>query len=183
MDTKICRLCNETLTIDRFPTRRVKNATYVRSECRRCFKQRAKDRGWINPTTEKKHEQTKRRKWSVQRANGERPAFFIFSDCRSSDTRKGKERGNDLTIEFIENLISNGCEYCGDKESKMTLDRIDNTLGHLQSNVKPACYRCNIMRGSMPYNAWVFFLDAVKTARLAGAFGDWGLKPFNKRAV
>lgn len=58
----------------------------------------------------------------------------------------------------------------------MTLDRKDNTIGHVQSNVVPACYRCNLTRGDMPYEAWVYLIDGMRLAREAGAFGNWKSK-------
>ncbi len=63
----------------------------------------------------------------------------------------------------------------------MTLDRLDNSKGHTKENVVPACYRCNMIKGNMPYEAWKFMVDGVKQARLANAFGEWGLRPICKR--
>jgi len=55
----------------------------------------------------------------------------------------------------------------------MTLDRINNSKGHLMNNVVPACRRCNTTRGDMPYKAWLFLVDGMRKARLANAFGNW----------
>jgi hypothetical protein len=79
----------------------------------------------------------------------------------------------DLSYDIIEDLIRNPCFYCDETEITMTLDRIDNTIGHIRSNVVPACFRCNMLRGSMPYAAWLVVSKAVKEARLLGLFGSW----------
>ena len=63
---------------------------------------------------------------------------------RSYDKAKGFD--NDLTEDFATRLTTLPCEYCGTAEQIRGLDRIDNSLGHLQSNVVPCCHRCNTTR-------------------------------------
>ena len=96
---------------------------------------------------------------------------WILNDSRKSDKKKGL--ANDLTRGFIDLEISKGCSYCGEIDIRMTLDRIDNTIGHLQSNVVPACIRCNLTRGNMPHKAWLFLVDGMRKARESGAFDNW----------
>lgn len=81
----------------------------------------------------------------------------------------------DLSKEIIKELIKDGCTYCGEEPTKirMTLDRIDNSKGHIRSNVLPACYRCNVMRGTMPYNAWLELVPAIRAVREKGLFENW----------
>jgi hypothetical protein len=55
----------------------------------------------------------------------------------------------------------------------MTVDRIDNNKGHLLTNVVPACLRCNLARGDMPYEAWLCLVPGLKEAREKGLFGAW----------
>lgn len=55
----------------------------------------------------------------------------------------------------------------------MTLDRVDNSQGHLQSNVKPSCIRCNSIRGNMPFDAWIVVAEGVKKATELKLFGTW----------
>lgn len=80
---------------------------------------------------------------------------------------------HDLTPAFVEAAICLPCAYCGDSNSPLSLDRIDNTIGHLQVNVVTSCRRCNMVRGDMPIEAWLHIAPAMKTAREAGAFGAW----------
>lgn len=94
-----------------------------------------------------------------------------MTDSRSSDKKKGLK--NNLTKEFIDETISNGCIYCGNTTLRMTLDRIDNTIGHIMDNVVPACIRCNYIRGSMPYDAWLSLKDGLIQAEQLGLFGNW----------
>lgn len=84
-----------------------------------------------------------------------------------------------MDVPFVERLIENGCEYCGDTELQMSVDRVDNRLGHTKSNVKPACIRCNYVRGSMPFEAWTLFIPVMERARELGLFGTWRSLPMS----
>lgn len=108
----------------------------------------------------------RRKEWRVSD-----PARAILYDSRQTDKKFG--RSNDLEKDFICEMIRYPCSYCGETELRMTLDRIDNSLGHVKSNVVPACIRCNYARGNMPYEAWMYLTSGMRSARLAGAFGNW----------
>lgn len=108
------------------------------------------------------------------------PCIAIYMDCKNKDRKSGFV-GFDLDKEFIEGLISQGCIYCGETKLRMTLDRIDNSIGHLKCNVLPCCFRCNYIRGSMPFEAWQIIVPAVRQARESGLFGDWRSEPFNRK--
>lgn len=110
-------------------------------------------------------------KSKARRADRKYRARFILKDSRASDKKYGRE--NDLTVVLIERLISTGCRYCGETQLKMTLDRIDNSVGHIGTNVVPCCIRCNYVRRDMPVAAWTFVAEAMRSARAAGAFGEW----------
>jgi endonuclease I len=53
------------------------------------------------------------------------------------------------------------------------LDRIDNIIGHIKSNVVVACLRCNSIRSNMPYEAWLSVVPAIKTTKQNGLFKGW----------
>lgn len=96
---------------------------------------------------------------------------WILEDSRGTDRKHGRK--NDLTKKHIEEQIAKGCSYCGEKELRMTLDRIDNNEGHTQNNTTPACIRCNYIRRNMPYEAWLCLKPGLRKARKQGLFGDW----------
>jgi hypothetical protein len=122
---------------------------------------------------EKKRAWQKRRdlKFSQMRAAGVDVARFILREARRSDTMRG--HACDLTKQEIEQLIARGCDYCGEKNLRMTLDRIDNSKGHTRDNVVPACIRCNYARRNMPYEAWLCLAGGMRQAREQGLFKDW----------
>lgn len=96
---------------------------------------------------------------------------LILKDSKMTDKVKGLD--NDLDLDFIKNQIKFGCFYCKNVNIRMTLDRVDNTIGHTKSNVKPACVRCNIIRMNMPYEAWLNLSKAMEDTVKKGLFGDW----------
>lgn len=112
-----------------------------------------------------------RRKYSEMRASGQCQERWIFEDSLNADRKRGRE--NDLTIEFVKQAIASGCSYCGESSIRMTLDRIDNDVGHTMRNVVAACIRCNIVRRDMPYEAWLTIAPAMRRARRNGLFKDW----------
>ena len=80
--------------------------------------------------------------------------YRIYNHCRAWDRKKGRQCN--VTVTFVKELMKDACcAYCGDKDSKLTLDRIRNYEGHLQHNVVPACEKCNNLRGSMRLFKWL----------------------------
>lgn len=96
---------------------------------------------------------------------------WIFEDSLKEDKRCGRDF--DLTRDWIKETIADGCKYCGCKELRMTLDRIDNLIGHTKANVVPACIRCNYIRRNIPHEAWLEMVAGVKKAYELGLFGSW----------
>ena len=111
-------------------------------------------------------------KRKAERAAGIDPTRWILIDCKSDDRKAGRI-GFNLTRDFVEGMIANGCLYCGETTLRMTMDRIDNTKAHSKDNVNPACIRCNYLRRDMPYEAWLLLCPAVRMVCESGAFGQW----------
>jgi hypothetical protein len=169
--TKVCGSCQkEFLTIE-FPIHSSGGRRYPTYDCSTCQNDRRKGRKKINSDESKKRSRDRSR---TKRRDPEFRASIIFSDCKTSDKKHGREF--DLDVDFVEALIANGCVYCGDTANLMTLDRIDNTMGHTKANVNPACYRCNDLRSDMPYEAWMALTPTVKTIHEQGLFETWRFK-------
>ena len=100
---------------------------------------------------------------------------------RTSDNAKGRI-GFDLTLEYVKSMLSQPCSYCGSSGPEiMSLDRIDNSLAHSVGNVVTSCYRCNMFRRNMPYDAWLIVSKAVKVAEERGLLDGWSIGPRTKR--
>jgi len=99
-------------------------------------------------------------------------AQIWVENTRRRDRRAG--RPFDLTVAVVGQLFARGCVYCGVSDiMEMSLDRIDNSLGHTADNVVPCCIRCQMIRGSMPLVAFEHLVPGICRAANCGAFGAW----------
>ena len=105
------------------------------------------------------------------RRNNEDPARWIYEDSKGNARKK--EMPHTISKKDIEELIANGCDYCGETELKMTLDRVNNNKGYIKENVEPCCIRCNYIKRDMPHEAWEILKLAVKEANDKKLFGSW----------
>lgn len=176
MDIKIvCRKCKLPQAEVEFYTNRTAGKEYRKNICRTCDNGTRKfhrQSSWADRCARDPNHKEKRYAYTRRRRHD--PKFLptiILQDTRSTDKKYLRE--NDLDRDWIERIIANGCLYCGETRLRMTLDRIDNGLGHLKANVTPSCIRCNYLRRDMPYEAWLIVAEGVRKARTVGAFADW----------
>lgn len=121
-------------------------------------------------------------KSSRMRKTGESRGRNILGATRAVDKKMGRE--NDLTIEFIEIKIAEGCFYCGEvRRDRMSLDRIDNQLGHLQSNVNACCMLCNFTRRDIPYEVWIILAPKMREIREFGLWENYELPHRRKKKI
>ena len=74
-------------------------------------------------------------------------ASKMISSYKAHDKKNGTEVC-DISIEWmVNNILLKPCVYCGDTK-RIGCDRIDNTKGHIMSNVVPCCIECNTARNS-----------------------------------
>lgn len=78
-------------------------------------------------------------------------ANCLLQAYKRNDQKYGRE--NNLTAHWIvERIFSQPCHYCGESDwKKIGCDRIDNTIGHIKSNVVSCCYKCNKERQKMNF--------------------------------
>jgi len=178
MDKKVvCKKCNTELNEaeGNFGKRTVNGKQYFRHLCKKCWNRYTNGlRGdsmtaGVYARRQEKHARERR----------EGSARLITNTARSWDNKHGFMP--DLDKEFVESLLSRGCEHCGATREEITigLDRIDNALGHAKQNVVPACVRCNLTRKDMPWAAWLLVAPGMRAAREKGLFGMW--VPGNRR--
>lgn len=84
-------------------------------------------------------------------------------------------------MDFVKQLVEAPCFYCGATHVQMTLDRIDNNLAHTKENVNGSCLRCNLIRGTMPYLAWMHLVPKIREAVEQGLFGEWRTQPIKPK--
>jgi hypothetical protein len=99
---------------------------------------------------------------------------------RSYKSRSAKARGLtwEISREEFSKIIKLPCYYCGHLPSNIWkaqsgngdcvyngLDRKDNTLGYILSNVVPCCYVCNRAKKDIPYQQFSEYLDSLTRFR------------------
>jgi hypothetical protein len=170
---KQCVKCNEVLEIDQFRERIYRGFKSFRIDCRKCESKARMKRPYskLSDVQREKKLKGQREFCRLDRQKPENNAKYIVIDALKGDKKKGFE--NNLSESMVADLIKDGCYYCGDRTTRMTLDRIDNKIGHVYTNVHPACNRCNMIRGSMPFEAWECIIPAMKEAFERGLFGSW----------
>ena len=71
-----------------------------------------------------------------------------------------------MSWELFEALVRQNCFWCGRSPEEvrgMGVDRWDNALPHISTNVKPACADCNMMRRSL--SPEVFLANTTRIAK------------------
>lgn len=66
---------------------------------------------------------------------------------------KIKKRVFNITLTEFEKLVNNKCYYCG--ENGYGVDRVDNNLGYIFSNVVSCCTMCNRMKMAHTQNDFI----------------------------
>jgi hypothetical protein len=183
---KLCKICQIEKTLTEFSKRKDRGVSSLSTMCKPCRRARDREKYKTGGTSNRYNPDNPRllvyaERAKLVRASGLHRAANIVGDSRRNDRQKGRD--NDLEKEFVERLISTGCSYCGSQTGLMTLDRLDNSKGHLQSNVVAACYRCNLLKADMPAAAWAKLVPAIKEIEREGLFGDWRKKKGGDRSL
>ena len=167
LEIKVCKVCGPQKTDLFYVSYIAKNGKPVYKDvCKPCYIKRNKEKR--SPEIDKK----RLHRAAIKRAQGIGHSANLLRSYKTGDKARG--RNCDLTKEFIEEKISNGCSYCGERDIRLLgLDRVYNDLGHLKMNVVPACQRCNTLRRDMPYEAWLLFVPVIKDIISRDLFGDW----------
>jgi formate-dependent nitrite reductase cytochrome c552 subunit len=99
------------------------------------------------------------------------PDVRALSNYRESDKRRGLT--NDLTRDFVREALSKPCHYCLRKFKRMTLDRMNNNIGHVMTNIVTCCSMCNMLKRDLPYEAWMLMVPGLRQACERGLLDHW----------
>jgi hypothetical protein len=166
---KKCNCCGVVKSLEDFTMRHTPYGLRPRTFCRPCFNKRITESP--NYKARVKRQVKKRNAQDKEERKGIRPANAITEDARKQD--RIKKRDFSLDRAFVRDIIEKPCFYCEDTTTRMTVDRIDNKIGHTKENVVQSCIRCNLTRGNMPFDAWLVVCKGMKEALAQGLFGDW----------
>lgn len=153
---KNCIICKEDKLISEFSFS--KAIGYYSSYCKTCDVNRKQERVNNMSDDEKEILLKKQREWHYN--NKEKSSLTKY---RKFDFNRNFQ--NDLSEEYIKEALEKSCSYCGFPSTG--LDRIDNNLGHTQSNCIPCCWECNTARmNNFSYNEMLIIGKAIKEVKL-----------------
>lgn len=133
-----CRLCDS----DDIALYQVKNKDYI---CRSCNSKNKRKKYLAN--REKYIRAAKSRYDKTYYEYGSKKwASNTVVGLRYFDRRKLKFPVCDITVEDLLNIVALPCTYCGDSQDRIGVDRVDNSIGHIKTNLVPSCYSCNSVR-------------------------------------
>lgn len=158
--TSTCTKCKLVLPIDFFS---VKKSGAIYKRCKDC--------------TEKvmKSKSRKPFKEYIKKYDAKNWERRLVITCRKIDSLKS--HAFDVDIEWIRNqckIQDNKCAHCKEvlsfdmvpgNRKKPSVDRIDNSLGHLKTNCLISCINCNLLRGDMDIDRFRNRLEAKKRER------------------
>ncbi len=150
--TKVCTRCSTEKPQEEF-YKQVGGKLGKSSHCKPCRKNTT--RLWN--TKNKASLDEKRRAWHVNNRERSRKQSRDWAKKNTrkmvyrSITHRDRKRGfSSFTYEEYIAFQGEPCHYCGFLSTGW--DRIDNSIGHVVSNVVPACVLCNLTRG----DRWTF---------------------------
>ena len=152
---KQCIICKFNKEIKEFSYS--KNIGYYSSYCKTCDVERKQKRN--ENLSEEEKERIKQYVKEHGKLNRHKQLYHSY---RKFDFHKDLQY--DLTPEYIKEQIIKPCSYC--QYPSTGLDRIDNTLGHLQSNCVPCCWECNTARmNNFTYEEMLVIGQAIKLVK------------------
>lgn len=66
-----------------------------------------------------------------------------------------------INLEEFEKIISQPCVYCGEKEKRIGIDRIDNSKGYTLENSAPCCTLCNMMKKTLQVDEFLKHINKI----------------------
>lgn len=74
-------------------------------------------------------------------------AKSLISNYKKEDELYNREIPDFDSKWVVENIFNQKCVYCGESDwTKLGCDRVDNSIGHIKSNVVCSCLHCNMIK-------------------------------------
>jgi len=157
--------------VGEFPKRRAYQADYYKRKIQDPewkAKKRASTRESVRKWWLKKHEDAEFRASELARS---RSATRRLASYKTG----ARQRGLCWLLADAEAvaMFHSSCHYCkrsvADVGCIMGIDRKNNDLGYEYTNCVPCCKPCNVGKHTMPYEAFIAYLDAIVRNRAAAA--------------
>lgn len=147
--------------------------------CKQCFDidsdhwyiQKRKDRRVSNkPGTYLRCNQQNRNNAKEWRSKN--PILMRFRSHKDYDRKQGFK--NDITLEWYIQIIQEECFYCEHKPAG-GIDRKNSNVGHEKLNCVPCCSKCNIILGSIPFEAKLELKSGLTIIKQKQLLVNWKL--------
>lgn len=155
-----------------------KGSRYLLGGTWRCRVVKAKDgKKYHNKKSSTPEGRAAKVRWKEERYLNEYDRLYgRWKGYRRIDAVRGVETiERDLALR----MMRMPCYYCEAPYSE-GLDRVDNDLGHEESNVRPCCTWCNNIMSDLPSRAKDIMKPALKEMREAGIYEEWVPPTFRK---
>lgn len=113
----------------------------------------------------------KERASKIKISDSDRVKNSLIREYKSS--AKCRNLTYSMSDDFLFSLVKNPCYYCNSEPFKSHredqsflyngLDRLDNNIGYLESNVTPCCFICNKMKGVLSEGEFMEHLNKIFT--------------------
>lgn len=160
--TRICNSCKqEKLATSEFFYKDKNKPLGLMYRCKECDKKRPDNRNskerYKNMTLEQKLSKKEKAKEYSKTVKGK--AIHKINSYLKYDKTKGFE--TNISQDFIIKILESNCSYCG--YSATGIDRLNNSIGHIETNSIPCCKECNIARGdSFTYEEMLIIGKTIK---------------------
>lgn len=126
--------------------------------CNKCSKQHHYEKIWESRksnTKLKPRRSTKLSQLSPESKSGIRGSYANYIVNWIKQTAIKRHLSWNLDPIEVFNIIQQPCHYCGLQvkfpETRNGLDRINNNVGYIKSNIVPCCWTCNIAKHELSY--------------------------------
>jgi hypothetical protein len=166
-----CNRCKE--TVDEGHWRWEKDSRYKNGGKWRC-------RIYIRAANKKYREKIKSDPIRLQKSRDYHNQWFKdhsevvrYKSIKSTDKAAG--RTDTMSLDDYRNIIKDRCTYCEvtNCDCNISLDRLDNNLGHTIVNCVPCCEICNFILCDLPQEAKKLIGIGLLAARRSGELNNW----------
>jgi hypothetical protein len=165
-DTKWCEPCKvksrekDKKRREKYPEKMKEKERTRREKYPEKMKEKERTRREKDPEKENERMRTYRAK-NLEKFR-ERDAFRNATIHRKyQEIKSGAQQRNipfDITEVFVGTITDKECFYCGEETTKMKrngIDRLDNTVGYIETNCVSCCGTCNYMKRCLDANTFV----------------------------
>jgi hypothetical protein len=165
---KVCKICKESKDLSKFGSQS-RNKSLKRNQCRSCLYKRERDSMSL---VQKKSRKDKIRQWARDNKYHARYKSMVHSD-------KVRFKCNTISRDSYKGYIKQECHYC-ERQNCGGVDRMDSSIGHVDSNCVPCCEKCNFILGDLSYSVKINLKCGLKKSYEEGDLKEWKI-PIKRR--